>query len=175
MLIINQDELLRNGTIRQFKLPTLGKDEIAYLFTEDYVDYIKKILPDYKETIQKSINKKYKVNLQSPKKRSIEYEDIDLDALIDKYIKELIPKCSDLCIAKSELQELLQCKDGAITHLMKMGLLTFKDEHYFWFSIPNCGAFINFVLNGRRELVSILKRKKYKEMLLHVIFRLYKH
>jgi serine/threonine kinase 19 len=35
-----------------------------------------------------------------------------------------------------------------------------------WFSVPVCGKFTIQILEGRKEILKILKRKKFKEMLL---------
>jgi len=43
------------------------------------------------------------------------------------------------------------------------------NESTFWFSIPNIGPFITATSKGRNEILLMLQRKKYKEMLLKEI------
>jgi serine/threonine kinase 19 len=50
--------------------------------------------------------------------------------------------------------------------LLKLGMFTLKDEREWWFSLPVCGKFTMQILEGRKEILKILKRKKFKEMLL---------
>lgn len=50
--------------------------------------------------------------------------------------------------------------------LVHIGMITIRDAHTFWFSIPNMGTFIRQVTEGRKKILQILKRKRYKEIML---------
>ncbi|XP_026388061.1 serine/threonine-protein kinase 19-like isoform X2 [Papaver somniferum] len=59
-------------------------------------------------------------------------------------------------------------KDAHITVLINAGLLTRQlvDSNMYWFAIPNIGSVLKSLLQGRKELLSFLSRRKYKEMLM---------
>ncbi|KAH7691527.1 Non-specific serine/threonine protein kinase protein [Dioscorea alata] len=59
-------------------------------------------------------------------------------------------------------------KDEHVTFLINAGLLTRQliDPNLYWFSIPNIGSILKGLSQGRKELLSFLNRRKYKEMLL---------
>ena len=56
--------------------------------------------------------------------------------------------------------------------LMKLGLFTLKNENEWWFSIPICGKFTIQLLEGRKEILKILNRKKFKEILLKNLIKI---
>ncbi|XP_066375453.1 uncharacterized protein [Miscanthus floridulus] len=58
--------------------------------------------------------------------------------------------------------------DKHITLLMNAGLLTRQliDPNIYWFSIPRIGPILKGLSQGRKEILSLLNRRKYKEMLL---------
>ncbi|KAG5377653.1 hypothetical protein IGI04_025495 [Brassica rapa subsp. trilocularis] len=59
-------------------------------------------------------------------------------------------------------------KDAHITLLINAGLLTRQliDPDMYWFAIPSIGKLWKALLQGRKELLSLLKRKRHKEMFL---------
>ncbi|KAK8937190.1 hypothetical protein KSP39_PZI012790 [Platanthera zijinensis] len=61
-----------------------------------------------------------------------------------------------------------EMKDEDVTLLINAGLLTRQmiDPNMYWFSIPNIGSVLKYLSQGRKELLSFLNRRKYKEMLL---------
>ncbi|KAI3668014.1 hypothetical protein L6452_43085 [Arctium lappa] len=62
-------------------------------------------------------------------------------------------------------------KDEDISLLINAGLLTRQliDPDMYWFAIPNIGSVLKGLTQGRKELLSLLNRKKYKEMMLAVL------
>ncbi|CAL5038932.1 unnamed protein product [Urochloa decumbens] len=58
--------------------------------------------------------------------------------------------------------------DKHITLLMNAGLLTRQliDPNIYWFAIPRIGPILKGLSQGRKEILSLLNRKKYKEMML---------
>ncbi|KAL0459391.1 UNVERIFIED_CONTAM: hypothetical protein Slati_0566300, partial [Sesamum latifolium] len=59
-------------------------------------------------------------------------------------------------------------KDEQISQLINAGLLIRQliDENMYWFSIPNIGSVLKGLSQGRKELLSFLSRRKYKEMMI---------
>ncbi|XP_047169878.1 serine/threonine-protein kinase 19 isoform X11 [Vigna umbellata] len=40
------------------------------------------------------------------------------------------------------------------------------DPNMYWFSIPNIGSHLKGIVQGRKEIISLLSRRRYKEMML---------
>ncbi|KAM5563451.1 hypothetical protein ABKV19_018199 [Rosa sericea] len=59
-------------------------------------------------------------------------------------------------------------KDEHISLLMNSGLLTRQliDPNIYWFAIPNIGSVLKGLSQGRKEVLSLLNRRRYKEMML---------
>ncbi|XP_050251710.1 uncharacterized protein LOC126698486 isoform X9 [Quercus robur] len=59
-------------------------------------------------------------------------------------------------------------KDGHISLLINAGLLTRQliDPNMYWFAIPNIGSVLKGLSQGRKEVLSFLNRRRYKEMML---------
>ncbi|XP_055831726.1 uncharacterized protein LOC129900731 isoform X2 [Solanum dulcamara] len=57
-------------------------------------------------------------------------------------------------------------KEEHISLLINAGLLTRQliDPNMYWFAIPNIGSILKGLSQGRKELMSFLNRRKYKEM-----------
>ncbi len=51
---------------------------------------------------------------------------------------------------------------------MEAGLLLLHEINDFWFCVPNSGSFVASLVKGRKEIISVLKRQKFKELLLSV-------
>ena len=52
---------------------------------------------------------------------------------------------------------------------MNCGVLLLREVDSYWFAIPNVGTFVKSCLKGRQEVISILKKTKWKEMLSEVL------
>lgn len=61
-----------------------------------------------------------------------------------------------------------QVKEEHISLLINAGLLTRQliDPDMYWFTIPNIGSVLKGLSQGRKELLSFLNRRKYKEMMM---------
>ncbi|KAI9395379.1 hypothetical protein POPTR_005G225900v4 [Populus trichocarpa] len=59
-------------------------------------------------------------------------------------------------------------KDEHISLLINAGLLTRQliDPNMYWFAIPNIGSILKGLSQGRKELLSLINRQRYKEMML---------
>ncbi|XVF21565.1 hypothetical protein REPUB_Repub12eG0100500 [Reevesia pubescens] len=76
---------------------------------------------------------------------------------LDDYLKQ----CSLLSFGE-------RVKDEHISLLINAGLLTRQliDPSQYWFAIPNIGSILKGLSQGRKELLSLLNRRRYKEMML---------
>ncbi|RID52547.1 hypothetical protein BRARA_G00006 [Brassica rapa] len=141
------ERLRRDKVVRVFKLNT-GQDDHAIIFLDDYLNQVDRIA-----------------------KRMEEKKQSDTD--IFKWFKEhVLDSKLEPSIAHHELCSLLslggKVKDAHITLLINAGLLTRQliDPDMYWFAIPGIGKLWKALLQGRKELLSLLKRKRHKEMFL---------
>ncbi|KAG0472899.1 hypothetical protein HPP92_014756 [Vanilla planifolia] len=141
------ESLKKEKILCLFKLNT-GQDDHAIMFFKDYVT-------------QMEIAVK---NLVDRNQHEIEvFEWFKIHVLRSKL---------DLSISHQELCTLLsaggEIKDEDVTLLINAGLLTRQmiDPNMYWFAIPNIGSVLKGLSQGRKELLSLLNRRKHKEMLL---------
>ncbi|XP_008810481.1 serine/threonine-protein kinase 19 homolog isoform X2 [Phoenix dactylifera] len=96
-------------------------------------------------------------------------QDLEVFEWFKKYV---IETKLDVSIDHQELCALLSCgaevKDKHVTFLISAGLLNRQliDPNMYWFTIPNIGSILKGLSQGRKELLSFLNRRKFKEMLL---------
>lgn len=57
--------------------------------------------------------------------------------------------------------------EDAASNLVRQGYLTMRDEDSFFFAIPSMGAFLRERKKGNSQILSILRKAPYKEMLLN--------
>ncbi|KAG2323631.1 hypothetical protein Bca4012_059101 [Brassica carinata] len=141
------ERLRRDKVVRVFKLNT-GQNDHAVVFLDDYLNQVDRIA-------QRMEDKKHN------------------DTEIFKWFKEhVLDSKLEPSIGHHELCTLLslggKVKDAHITLLINAGLLTRQliDPDMYWFTIPSIGKLWKALLQGRKELLSLLKRKRHKEMFL---------
>lgn len=167
----NLEEYIQQGKIRQFYLNSIENDGICYLFTEDYLSYFSTITENYKKS-QLKIGKEVKKDLDSPNKKLQEKTtEFDFDKLYLDFVQYLLPQCTETFVSRKDLKEKTKCDDIGLEHLLKIGLFRNKDEDTFWFSIPNGGKFMDSLFKGRKEIFGMIKKKKFKEILLKDLIR----
>ncbi|KAI3915666.1 hypothetical protein MKX01_015491 [Papaver californicum] len=141
------ESLKKEKKLRVFKLNT-GQDDHGIMFTEDYLMQI--------GIVMKRIGAKMEDDVK----------------VIDWFKNYVIDSKLDPSISHQELCLLLalggKVKDAHITILINAGLLTRQlvDSSMYWFAIPNIGSVLKSLSQGRKELLSFLSRRKYKEMLM---------
>ncbi|KAK1290478.1 hypothetical protein QJS10_CPB18g02042 [Acorus calamus] len=139
------ETLRKEKVLRLFKLNT-GQDDHAIMFVEDYLK-------------QMSIA----VTKIGPKSH---------DPVFEWFKCYVIDTKLDVSIDHNELCSLLSCggkvNDDRISLLMNAGLLSRQliDSNAYWFTIPNFGSMLKGISQGRKEILSFLNRRKYKEMLM---------
>lgn len=141
------EALRKEEVLRIFKLNT-GQDDHAIMFTDDYLKQIEAA--------------RIRIEAKHP-------DDV---AIFGWFRSFVLPSKNQVGISHLELCELLssggELKDKHISLLINAGLLTrqLADSNSYWFSIPNVGMLLKSLSQGRKELLSFLNRRKYKEMLL---------
>lgn len=141
------ESLRRGRVLRIFKLNT-GQDDHAIMFVDDYLDEIKRIAE----------------RMEAKKQDNL--------AVFEWFKLYVIDSKLDPSIGHEELCSLLsvggKVKDEHVTLLINAGLLTRQlvDPNMYWFTIPNIGSLLKNLSQGRQELLSFLKRRRYKEMMM---------
>ncbi|KAM3399424.1 hypothetical protein ACQJBY_004672 [Aegilops geniculata] len=146
------ESLKKDRVLRIFKLNT-GQDDHAIMFMDDY-------LKQMESAVRRSKGKNQ-----------------DCSEVFEWFEKYVLPSKLDVSIDHLELVSFSQCsllshggdaRDKHITLLMNAGLLTRQliDPNMYWFSIPSIGPILKGLTQGRKEVLSLLNRRKYKEMLL---------
>uniref|UniRef100_A0A7N0ULF5 Serine/threonine-protein kinase 19 n=1 Tax=Kalanchoe fedtschenkoi TaxID=63787 RepID=A0A7N0ULF5_KALFE len=141
-------ELLKqDNVLRIFKLNT-GQDDDAVMFMDDYINQIGRAVKKFDSKGEDEIK------------------------VFDWFKTHVLYSKREPSIGHDELLSLLSVggpvNDESISLLINAGLLTRKliDANLFWFAIPNIGSILKGISQGRKELLSLLKRTKYKEMML---------
>ncbi|CAK9309890.1 unnamed protein product [Citrullus colocynthis] len=139
--------LKREKVVRVFKLNT-GQDDHAIMFLDDYLKQIDHVTSRFEERMQRGMEifQRFKMHV--------------LDCKLEP------------SIGHQELGTLLslggKVKDEDISLLINAGLLNRQliDPNVYWFAIPSIGSVLKGLSQGRKELISLLKRTKYKEMMM---------
>ncbi|KAK9993421.1 hypothetical protein SO802_023124 [Lithocarpus litseifolius] len=156
------ESLRREKVVRIFKLNT-GQDDHAVMFFDDYLNQMENVV------------------------KRLEEKEGDLEVF--KWFRtQVIDSKLEPSIEHQELYTLLSLggmvKDGHISLLINAGLLILKsvvlwsfsvlasytrqliDPNMYWFAIPNIGSVLKGLSQGRKEVLSFLNRRRYKEMML---------
>ncbi|KAK6940654.1 Serine-threonine protein kinase 19 [Dillenia turbinata] len=144
------ESLRREKVLRIFKLNT-GQDDHAIMFVDDYLKQIDLVMK----------------RLEAKKPGSL--------VIFEWFKTHVIVARLEPSIDHQELCSLLsfggEVKDEHVSLLINTGLLVSKtrqliDPNMYWFAIPNIGSILKGLSQGRKELLSLLSRRKYKEMMM---------
>ncbi|OAY34611.1 serine/threonine-protein kinase 19 [Manihot esculenta] len=141
------ESLLREKVLRIFKLNT-GQDDHAIMFLDDYLSQIEHVMK----------------RMEEKKQGDLEVFGWFRTHVIDVKLEHSIHH-QELC---SLLSNGGKVKDDHISLLINAGLLTRQliDPNVFWFAVPNIGSVLKGLSQGRKELLSFLNRRRYKEIML---------
>lgn len=139
------ESLKKEKVLRIFKLNT-GQDDHAIMFMDDYLKQV--------DTVVKRLENKNQQDIQ----------------VFEWFKRHVIESKLDVSIDHQEMLSLLsfggKVEDKDVTLLISAGLLTRQlvDPNMYWFAIPSIGSILKGLSQGRKELLSFLNRRKYKEM-----------
>ncbi|KAG5445768.1 Serine/threonine-protein kinase 19 [Clonorchis sinensis] len=83
---------------------------------------------------------------------------------IEKFTSIVLTEQRALCVNKSTL--LKTFSDAQITTLVQSGALTARTSGLWWVSSPCLGRFLKAYRTGQRALLAMLRRQRFKELLL---------
>lgn len=89
---------------------------------------------------------------------------------IDDDFRRICKKMKANWVDNASVEE--HCSESRVGELIRAGYLTMRDESSFWFALPRMGLFMKNRDDARKRLLSELKRKRYKEMLLEDLERI---
>ena len=136
-LVDRELNLLRDrGIIRFFKLDS-GSDEFAVVNDKDFMEIIT-------------------MNLKARG-----HED---NLGVSKFVSKVLPTIKDVSIEKVKILGTFSLSDEVITILMNLGILNLRDEKSLWISIPYSSLFMKSLIGGRKAVLSIINKTKYKEI-----------
>lgn len=143
------EELKARNAVRLFKLATT-KDDYAVMLVEDYAAQIE------------------------VERRRMEGGPVapHVAAALAAFVDYVLPGTSAAGVSQAELVRLLSCKglkvrDHHVSALIHAGFLVrqLADQTAYWFSIPNVGRIVKAIVQGRKELMRLVSRQKFGEML----------
>jgi len=133
------NDLQQKGKIRMFKIIS-KTDQYSVLFMEDYLQVIAKT---------KAVFEKEKENT----------------AVFDQLVDNVLPNCKEIIISKQTLNQLVGSSAHKISLLVRSGLIVVRNNSSYWFNVPGTGGLFHACDSARKEIVSRLKRQKFKEVL----------
>lgn len=94
-----------------------------------------------------------------------DFETIALSNVAKKFVREGLPRIAVPVVFQSALDKLFE--DDVTAVLVREGFLTMRDESSFWLAVPGMGEFLRNRVSGKKELLAIVKRAPYQEMLIN--------
>lgn len=136
------EQLKNKGTVRLFRLLS-GKTDYFVVRMSDYLEKVQLLKEKYSDKVE----------------------------VFDSFVNNVLPKHNDVYITKDILLRLLYGTktpdETAITLLVNAELLLNRAEiDSYWFRVPFTGNIVTSLVKGRKGIVSMLKRQKFKELLL---------
>ena len=123
------------------------QDDVAIVSLDEFKEYVENILILNNPNLPSDSNEKaYFVNT------------------IRKFLNETLKEVKELSVSESELKLKFQFKEKDLTTLIQCGLLTIKDKSNWWFAIPGIGKFRRALIDARKSLIGLVKRKRYNEL-----------
>ncbi|XP_060225053.1 inactive serine/threonine-protein kinase 19 isoform X2 [Meriones unguiculatus] len=85
---------------------------------------------------------------------------------VQKFLASVLPACGDLSFQQDQMTQTYGFRDAEITHLVNAGVLTVRDAGSWWLAVPGAGRFIKWFVKGRQAVLSMVRKSKYRELLL---------
>uniref|UniRef100_H3ASJ5 Serine/threonine kinase 19 n=1 Tax=Latimeria chalumnae TaxID=7897 RepID=H3ASJ5_LATCH len=82
-----------------------------------------------------------------------------------KFLETVLMSCSDISFNKEKMLKEFLFRDKEITQLMNAGVITVRDAGSWWLAIPGAGRFVKYFIKGRKHVLGMIKKTKYKEVL----------
>ncbi|XP_036891508.1 serine/threonine-protein kinase 19 isoform X4 [Sturnira hondurensis] len=85
---------------------------------------------------------------------------------VQKFLASVLPACRDLSVQQDQMTQTFGFTDTEITQLVNAGIFTVRDAGSWWLAVPGAGRFIKYFVKGRRAVLGMVQKAKYRELLL---------
>uniref|UniRef100_A0A803SLK4 Serine/threonine kinase 19 n=1 Tax=Anolis carolinensis TaxID=28377 RepID=A0A803SLK4_ANOCA len=85
---------------------------------------------------------------------------------VTKFLDSVVTSCPDISYDKKRMLNEFGFKDTEITQLVNAGVLTVRDAGSWWLAVPRAGHFVKYFIKGRKAVLGMIQKSKYKEVLL---------
>ncbi|XP_061475420.1 inactive serine/threonine-protein kinase 19 isoform X2 [Rhineura floridana] len=90
----------------------------------------------------------------------------DFARTVRKFLDSVLTSCPDISFDKKRMLGEFRFSDAEITQLVNAGVLTVRDAGSWWLAVPGAGRFVKCFIKGRKAVLSMIQKAKYKEVLL---------
>jgi len=85
-------------------------------------------------------------------------------ATINKFLSTVVLRCKDLCLTKEALLGEYKFLEEEVAELVKVSVLNERDTLSWWIMIPGTPTFRKTYLRGRKAVLTMINKCKYKEI-----------
>ncbi|XP_066472626.1 inactive serine/threonine-protein kinase 19 isoform X2 [Tiliqua scincoides] len=85
---------------------------------------------------------------------------------VQKFLDSVVSSCPDISFDKGKMLKDFGFRDTEITELVNAGVLTVRDAGSWWLAVPGAGRFVKCFIKGRKAVLNMIEKAKYKEVLL---------
>ncbi|XP_067325604.1 inactive serine/threonine-protein kinase 19-like [Anolis sagrei] len=85
---------------------------------------------------------------------------------VTKFLDSVVTSCPDISYDKKRILSEFGFRDTEITQLVNAGVLTVRDAGSWWLTVPRAGHFVKYSIKGRKAVLGMIQKAKYKEVLL---------
>ena len=150
------EDLRNSNKIRLFKADA-NHDDILICYTSDFRFHLEKNLFNFE-----------KANIKQIKNN---YTEAAFKRLINLFMNDILESVKELSITQNVLKNSHNLNETDITILIQAGLLTIKDSKSWWFAIPFVGNFRRTLIEARKSIVFLLRKKKFNEVVVNELYK----
>ncbi|XP_074839323.1 winged helix repair factor 1-like isoform X2 [Carettochelys insculpta] len=85
---------------------------------------------------------------------------------VRRFLETALASCAEISYDKGRMLSDFGFQDSDITQLVSAGVLTVRDAGSWWLAVPGAGRFVKCFLQGRKAVLAMIQKAKYKEVLL---------
>ncbi|XP_059571243.1 inactive serine/threonine-protein kinase 19 isoform X2 [Alligator mississippiensis] len=88
------------------------------------------------------------------------------EALVRRFLDSVLTPCADISYDMVRMMQDFGFRDADITQLVGAGVLTVRDAGSWWLAVPGAGRFMKAFLRGRKAVLALIQKARYREVLL---------
>ncbi|XP_067416364.1 inactive serine/threonine-protein kinase 19 [Emydura macquarii macquarii] len=85
---------------------------------------------------------------------------------VRRFLETALASCPDLSYEKGRMLQDFGFRDADITQLVNAGVLTVRDAGSWWLAVPGAGRYVKCFIKGRKAVLGMIQKARYKEVLL---------